>query len=119
MHINEPAFPIPGEKDGEYMANRSYGLSKREWIATRVSYEEIKELIPDTVGDCEEFLGLKPGTWMPPLHYPRMVAIIRIHYANALIDELKKPFPPVAADADTDNTIQTKSAPALSGDGGN
>lgn len=62
--------------------------------------------------------GLRQALVLVLNHSDAPVTAIKVAL-DMTYEAMEKPFPPVAADADTDNTIQTKSAPALSGDGGN
>lgn len=68
-------------------------LTKREYFASMAMQGILnggESIIPSRVSECENALGLEPGSYKYEKHYPALVALSARRYADALIDELNK-----------------------------
>ncbi len=88
-NANESAYPR-----GEH-GTALGGLTKRELFAA-MAMQGLLSCVeeragPQTVGQCEIVLGLKPCEYRADVHYPMLVAMDACKYADALLAALEQP----------------------------
>jgi hypothetical protein len=80
-----PAFPSEQGHcpDGTWNQTFDPGMSLRDYMIIHAPVSEIEALIPDTVGEISQWLGVKNYTWIE--HYPMALAKARMIWADAMI----------------------------------
>lgn len=90
---NLPAFPPSSEYIKKF--NEGYhepcGMTKLEYFSLEIFKSTIMtETNNVTVGDVEEYLGLKEGSYNPEKHWDLYLSKITIGKAKSLLSELSK-----------------------------
>lgn len=68
------------------MSERDGGaVSKREWLAAHAPAEEISEMVPLDAAGGAALLGMAPGDYQASRDYPRILAICRYQWADAML----------------------------------
>lgn len=66
------------------------GISLRDYLIVHAPPEEIKDIAPNTIGGCADFLGIALSEYIGSRHYVLVLAKARGIWADAMLKERER-----------------------------
>ena len=89
MKDGGPAFPRPAVNDKMGWAGAQQGMTLRDYFMAHAPRGEILDMCPTDSKGCAALIGIPPEAYTVD-HYPRLLAVLRGRWADAMLTERDK-----------------------------
>jgi hypothetical protein len=84
-----PAFPYE-RKYSDGVMGVSDGMTLRDYAALHAPADEIRDIVPSTIGECAAYIGISFSEYVADEHYAKALAKARFAWADAMLAERAK-----------------------------